>query len=285
MIFKMRIFRLLSFKLFVVICIILTSLSFLISYYLLQSESKRYTQMITECGMRVSEIVRSSTRNSMLFDRKEDTYNIIRTIAQRKEIEKIRIYNKNGTIIFSADENEINHTVDMQNEACYMCHKKEGDFIIEPQTSERRRIFKKVDGTRLLGFVTPIKNEESCYTSDCHFHNKDELILGTLDVIMSLKDTDEYLSQERSKMISTSIALTLFLALTVGALIWFLVHVPVRKMTLATKEITAGNLDHKIDSSTKDEIGLLATSFNKMTMDLKDAKKEITEGPINLKNG
>lgn len=273
----MRIFKLLSFKLFVVICIILTTLSTLISYYLLQSESKRYTQMITECGMRVSEIVRSSTRHSMLFDRKEDTYNIIRTIAQRKEIEKIRIYNKNGTIIFSADESEINRTVDMQNEACYMCHQKEGDFIIEPETNERRRIFKNANGTRLLGFVTPIKNEKSCYTSDCHFHSEDETILGTLDVIMSLKDTDDYLSSERSTMISTSIVLTLFLALTVGVLIWFLVHVPVRRITLATKEISAGNLDYEIDSSSKDEIGILASSFNKMTEDLKDAKMEITE--------
>ncbi len=243
----------------------------------MQSESERYTQMITEWGMQVSDLIRSSTRNSMLYDRKEDTYNIIRTIAEEKAIEKIRIYNKKGTIIFSANENEINQTVDMQNEACYACHKKENDFIIEPLTSERRRIFNDSSGTRLLGFVTAIKNEESCYTSDCHFHSQDESILGTLDVIMSLKNTDELIMQERSKMISTSIILTLFLALTVGVLIWFFVHVPVRKITVATKEISSGNLDYRIDVFTYDEIGKLATSFNKMTNDLKDAKKEITE--------
>lgn len=275
--YKMRIFKLLSFKLFVLVFIILTLLSFFISYYLLQSESERYTQMITEFGLRVSEIIRSSTRHSMLYDRKEDTYNIIRTIAKETVIEKVRIYNKNGSIIFSADEDEINQTVDMQNEACYMCHKKGGDFIIEPTTNERRRIFKKADGTRLLGFVTPINNETSCYTSTCHYHKKSDTILGTLDIIMSLGKTDEILLEERKKMISTSIAVTLFLALTVGVLIWFFVHVPVRKITLATKEISSGNLDYRINFYTKDEIGLLASSFNKMTKDLKEAKNEITE--------
>jgi len=273
----MRIFRLLSFRLFVLICIILATLSFFVSYFQLKSQSENYERMVTEWGMRSSELIRGSTRHSMLLNQKEMTYHIIRTIAQQPGIEKVRIYNKKGTIIFSADDEEINTTVNMQNQACYMCHTSNEASILEPSTNERRRIFKSPDGTRLLGFVTAIKNEKSCYTSDCHFHSKDETILGTLDVILSLKETDEILHAEKSKMISASIAVTLILALAVGIFIWFFVHIPVKKVIVGTKEISSGNLDYKIKINTQDEIGGLAKSFNRMTEDLTEAKKEITE--------
>lgn len=273
----MRIFKLLSFRLFALICIILAALSFFVSYFQLKSQSENYEQMVTEWGMRTSELIRGSTQHSMLLNQKEDTYHIIRTIAQQHGIEKIRIYNKKGTIIFSADDSEIRKTVDMQDEACYMCHTSDETSILEPSTNERKRIFKGPDGTRLLGFVTAIKNETSCYTSDCHFHSKDETILGTLDVILSLKETDQVLHAEKSKMISASIAVTLILAFAVGIFIWFFVHIPVKRVIVGTKEISSGNLDYKIKITSHDEIGALAKSFNKMTEDLTEAKKEITE--------
>lgn len=273
----MRIFRLLSFRLFVLIFVILTALSFLVSYFQLESQAENYEQMITEWGMLASELVRGSTRHSMLLNQKEDTYHIIRTIAEQQGIEKVRIYNKEGTIIFSADDSEINQTVDMKNEACYMCHASTEAIIHEPTTTQRRRIFKGGDGSRLLGFVTAIKNEESCYTADCHYHNKSETLLGTLDVIISLKTSDQMVQNQRSAMISTNIALTLFLALSVGVFIWFFVHIPAQRIIVGTKEISSGNLDYKIKTLTKDEMGLLAHSFNKMTEDLSEAKQEITE--------
>jgi two-component system NtrC family sensor kinase len=273
----MRILRLLSFRLFLLIFIIFFSLSVLVSYFQLKSQSENYEQMMAQYGRRKSELIRASTRHSMLLNQKEDTYHIIRTIAEQEGIQKIRIYNKRGTIIFSADESEINTTVNMQNEACYMCHLSEGASILEPSTNERKRIFHATDGTRLLGFVTAIKNEESCYTANCHYHTADEPILGTLDVIMSLKDTDEMVQEAKSEMISAGIALTLFLALTVGVFIWFFVHIPVQQLILGTKEISSGNLEYKIKITTKDEMGHLAHSFNKMTEDLSEAKHEITE--------
>ena len=272
----MRVFRLLSFRLFVLIFFILTALTFLFSYYQLQSQSENYLKMVTEFGMRVSELVKGSTRHSMLLNHKEDTYHIIRTLAEQHGIEKIRIYNKNGTIIFSADDAEINKTVDMQDEACYMCHKPSGDIIQEPLTNERRRIFNRPNGSRSLGFVTSIKNEKSCYLANCHYHSNKETILGTLDVILSLNETDEILKLEKSRMISSNITVTLTLALAVGVFIWFFVHIPVKKVIVGTKEISSGNLDYQIDSNGKDEIGLLANSFNEMTSELRRAKDEIT---------
>lgn len=273
----MRIHKLLSFRLFVLVSFMLTALTFIVSYYQLESQTKNYAMILTECGIRVSNLIKGSTRNSMMIDHKEETYRIIRSLAKQRGIEKIRIYNKRGTIIFSADDAEINKTVDMKNEACFMCHKESGSAIEEPQTNERRRIFTRADGSRALGFVTPIKNERACYTSDCHVHSESEPILGTLDIIISLEEMDKIIIGERSRMITTSILITLLMAMSVGVFIWFFVHNPVKKIIIGTKEISSGNLDHQITISSHDEIGGLARSFNQMTDDLKKAKAEITD--------
>jgi len=272
----MRMTRLLSFKLFLLMVIILAASSFVVSYFQLQSQSENNLQTITDCGERTSLLITASTKHSMLLNQKETTHNIIRSIAEEKKIDNIRIYNKQGMIIFSALDKEINHIVDMQNEACFMCHNNNGDAIEEPDTKERRRIYTRLDGTRILGFVSAIRNEKSCYDAECHFHPKEKVVLGTIDVMISLETNDKILMNERSKMIQTNAAITLFVALTVGVFIWIFVHGPVHRLIIGTKEISSGNLDYKIKSVSSDELGTLAKSFNQMTSDLTNAKNEIT---------
>ena len=69
----------------------------------------------------------------------------------------------------------------------------------------------------------------------------------------------------------TMIILVLFLimmALTV-ILISFFVNRPLKKLTVGVAELGSGNLDKKIEISSRDEVGMLAKTFNKMTGDLK----------------
>ncbi len=52
---------------------------------------------------------------------------------------------------------------------------------------------------------------------------------------------------------------------------------PLQKMVLATKRIASGDLNHKVDSLSKDEIGELAQSFNRMTENLKVANEKLIQ--------
>ena len=52
---------------------------------------------------------------------------------------------------------------------------------------------------------------------------------------------------------------------------------PLQKMVEATKKIAKGNLSHRVDVRSKDEIGELAESFNQMTKDLKTANEKLIE--------
>lgn len=52
---------------------------------------------------------------------------------------------------------------------------------------------------------------------------------------------------------------------------------PLQKMVIATQEIAKGDLSHKVEVNSKDEIGYLADSFNQMTTDLKGAEEKLIE--------
>jgi len=52
---------------------------------------------------------------------------------------------------------------------------------------------------------------------------------------------------------------------------------PLHKMVVATEKIAKGDLSHKVKVTSKDEIGLLANSFNRMTTDLQAANEKLIE--------
>ncbi|HSQ20147.1 MAG TPA: ATP-binding protein, partial [Blastocatellia bacterium] len=65
------------------------------------------------------------------------------------------------------------------------------------------------------------------------------------------------------------------ISLMVGLLMWVLVNRPVKRLIVGTKRVAAGDLDYKIRVSSKDELGELAFSFNRMTSELKRANAEV----------
>ena len=55
------------------------------------------------------------------------------------------------------------------------------------------------------------------------------------------------------------------------------INQPIKKLTSEVEELGSGNLDKQIDITSKDEIGMLAATFNKMTIDLKASIEKIAQ--------
>jgi two-component system, NtrC family, sensor kinase len=279
----MKFYRLLSFRLFILIFFVLTTFTIVISYYLIKFESDQFEEVARQCAQRTSEVIANSTRHSMLRNQNEDTYEIIDAIAKQKAITKISLYDKEGEIVFSTNRNEIGQISNMTDYACNSCHEKSGELKSIP-SELRHQISVDSLGIRYLSYHTPVLNEKSCYTAECHYHKEDKKFAGLINLKMSLGNLDKAVEQNQSRMISTNVMVILILSLSVGIFIWFFVHVPVNKLILGTKEISSGNLGYKINSKGKDEIGLLGASFNEMSRDLKNAKQEITSWSNQLEN-
>jgi PAS domain S-box-containing protein len=79
------------------------------------------------------------------------------------------------------------------------------------------------------------------------------------------------------------LALMLMTLLLVFATTWvalFLskqVTVPIQALAEATREISRGNFDHQIDVRAQDELGMLVGSFNRMTEQLGEGRRQINE--------
>jgi two-component system, NtrC family, nitrogen regulation sensor histidine kinase NtrY len=82
-----------------------------------------------------------------------------------------------------------------------------------------------------------------------------------------------------------------FLAVTLALLlaaIWVALRVaagitvPIRKLAEGTAAVAAGRLDYQIDETSGDEVGVLISSFNRMTHELKNSREQI-EQEVNYK--
>jgi two-component system NtrC family sensor kinase len=237
--------------------------------------NRRHLEDITfASGDRISETIRRSTRYGMLNNHSEQVRETIKAIATQPGINRIRIFNEIGEVRLSSDEHDSVTRMDKRGEACLACHSA-AQPLAKVNRADRMRIFTTSGGERVLGLINPIENEPSCYNASCHAHPPDKKILGVVDVTLSLAGVDESIAEGGRQLIGTFVIAIVIISLMVGALVWVMVHKPVKQLIFGTKRVAAGDLDYKLDVSSRDEVGELATSFNRMTEELKRADSEV----------
>ncbi|MEX2117018.1 MAG: ATP-binding protein [Bacteroidota bacterium] len=268
--------KLLGFRLFVIVLSVMVAGTALFTTLNVGWQTNRHMSIAVKTAARTSDVIKRSTHYSMLLNRREDIYQIIKTIGNEPGIETIRIYNKQGVISFSTDSSQVGSVVDMNAEACNVCHGSD----LPPSSlnlTELTRVFQSPRGHGVLGMITPIYNETSCSTADCHAHDADQTVLGVLDVMLPLTDVEAAMAETTQEQILLALFLVAAVSSITGIFIWLMVNIPTRQLTLGTAEIMRGNLAHRIPVRSTDEVGALAQSFNQMTGELQRARKEIDE--------
>lgn len=235
-------------------------------------------------GDRITETIKRSTRYGMLNNRGDEIHQIVQSTGSQPGIEKITIFNKAGEIKFSTDERELLTRVDTSAEACRGCHSRAGEAVVlstaiphQLSREDRTRIFSDATAHRTLSIINPIENEPSCSTASCHAHSPDTKVLGMINVRMSLETVDAAMSESRRQMVYYLLLAILLLSVTFAALVWAMVHRPVRQLIIGTRRVAAGDLDYKIGIKSRDELGNLGRSFDQMTSALRRAKAEISD--------
>jgi PAS domain S-box-containing protein len=84
------------------------------------------------------------------------------------------------------------------------------------------------------------------------------------------------------------LTLLLFTVLLLFSATWFAlflskqVTVPIQALAEGTREVSQGNFDHRVEVQAHDELGILVHSFNQMTAQLGESRKQIDESTRNL---
>ena len=71
--------------------------------------------------------------------------------------------------------------------------------------------------------------------------------------------------------------LIIFVASWIGFQLAKSITVPIEKMAQATKEVSKGNLEVRVEDPASDELGILIDSFNQMISDLKESQQSIAQ--------
>jgi two-component system nitrogen regulation sensor histidine kinase NtrY len=78
--------------------------------------------------------------------------------------------------------------------------------------------------------------------------------------------------------------LIIFAASWIGFHLAKSINVPIEKLAQATREVSRGNLDVRVEDPASDEIGTLIDSFNQMIFDLKTSQKSIAQKTSELES-
>ncbi|HUX60914.1 MAG TPA: ATP-binding protein [Ignavibacteriaceae bacterium] len=271
---KTKILNRLSVRLIISISFILVTIFSVYTYIIVKNLDKYLTEARFESAYNISDLIKKSTRYSMLLNRREDVHQIIKTLGTEIGVKNIRIYNKQGLIIFSTDSSEILKKVNVTAEACIVCHNS--TIPIQSITNQNKiRIYKNTENKRVLGLINPIQNEPDCSNGDCHAHSPKVKILGVLDVVVTLDELDKIISQNRQSTIFSAVLITVAISFFCGLFIILLVNKPMKQLTKGIDEVGKGNLNYKIGLKSKNEFGQMAKRFNEMSEKLNEAYKEI----------
>lgn len=223
----------------------------------------------------LSDTILLGLHYAMMLDSEEDIKEIINNIGRQEDIQSIRLYNMQGRIVFSSESEEVNQVVDMSDPFCMTCHQYSPPAVT-PSLAERSRI-REDKGAQVVGIMTPIPNSPGCDGGPCHFHSKDEQLLGLLDMEVS--------TQNKSAMISnferTNLAISMVAFLATFAVLFFYTYKaifkPIRRLINATRDIGTNDKFTEISSKQQDEIGTLAAAFNHMGRQVADKHRELVE--------
>jgi len=242
----------------------------------LRAERVHSQNFVAQAADRVTDVILRSTHYVMLHNDREALHNIIRELGSQPGTQRIRIFNQDGRITLSTDAREVGTVVDKSAEACYGCHAQSAP-LAKLDRPDRARMFWDQQGTHLLAVIRPIDNSPACSDAACHVHPASQLVLGVIDADLSLAAVDTEIAQHQATLAWFLVGAVLFGSLASVAFIWVVVHRPVKELIDGTGRVAGGDLEYRLPAGSDDELGDLARSFNRMTVELAGVQARIEE--------
>jgi len=273
----------LSFRLIFWVGVILLLSIFTWAYFNIKYQKERAIENVVVEADRLGNTIKLGTHYAMMSNSRDDINQIIQNIGRQKGIENIRIYNKAGQIKFSNRTEEMDKVTNIKAEACFICH-KQNPPLATVSLMERTRLFKPSGQHRILGIISPIYNEPGCSTNNCHVHQPGLKVLGLLDVVISLKDTDDEIISYEKGIIALAVIIFFGSSCIIGIFLMRFVNHPIKKLIKRTRHIGHGEYDYKGDRNRDDEIGQLAIAIDQMGQEIAENQEELNKQKEEYKN-
>lgn len=266
----------LSFRLFLILLV--TILGVFLTYGALtdRHERRMTEELVKSEAYRAADFIRQSLTSCMMENDRGCIRQNVSLLGNEPGVEGIRIYNKQGEIVFSSAEDEVHSRVNERADPCIACH-AQAEPLSDVPTEQLASFSVERDeyGHRLLRLANPIRNVEGCSEADCHAHDAGQSVLGVLDVQLSMADVDEAISAASRRSRAAATAIILLASLLIAGIVYWAIYLPTNRLRAGTEAVASGDLDVEIDLGRSDELGQLADSFNQMARNLRSAYAEL----------
>lgn len=267
----------LAFKLMIPMGLVLFLSIFIWSRVTINIQEKSLIEKAVSDVDKFCNTVLNFTWFAMLHNPNQDMLDVLKSMAEYNKLEKVRLFDSHGKIKFSNNSEEIHTSAEKEDVACKTCHSGK-DPVLKTDIKERIRIFESPEGELLLGIINPILNEPGCSTAECHYHPKEIKKIGTLDVIVSLKNVRTTIGFIKKVSAWTGIYLFIVLCLTIWFCISRLVTNPINKLIRQTDLIGKGVYQNDFPTlAQRDEIGKLAMAIKDMGEKIKNKQDELNK--------
>ena len=246
--------------------VIATAISLLVSGIFIYTAFNVHRQhdMLIDTARESTELllhtVESSIYNTMHLGNVQDVGSILSMVGQHNQLVGVRIFHPHGVILRSSVPSEVGENANINDYRIYQSPKNYSIFTVPPYGE-------------VLSMVKPIYNEAACYAC----HGSKARVIGVLNINYSLKRTKMQMLDTSRIFVISSIAITLFLALTISLLLVKFVKNPLDNLVHTMLKVEKGDFAVRIAYEGKDEIGRLIESFNSMVDRLDVAQKELEQ--------
>ena len=115
-------FRKLGPKLILSLTVLIVAISGVSGYLNFRTQKKQLEGTMILGADQLSRSITGATWHAMLDDDRKAAYEIMRVIADKQGIDRIRMFNREGRLVFSTDAREQPGVASLSNEVCASCH-------------------------------------------------------------------------------------------------------------------------------------------------------------------
>ncbi len=257
-------------KLIIATGLLIVALSFIFWFATLKKQENDIMSIALKYGGSFVEFAKESSRHSMLTQNNEQTQEILETLSTPEGVQGVRIFDHEGTVAFSSEKEDIGKPVNKDSISCKGCHTDPGTGTLLPN-AKSWSVYKDTEDATALKLISQIPNEASCASSSCHLSPEHQKIIGFVEADLSLALLDEALFKQGLALTAYVVIFVIAVSIFLGIINYKIVTNPVQKLSDGMEKVAGGDLEHSVKIDSIDEIGVLASTFNSMITDLKEA--------------
>lgn len=247
----------------------------LATWYNLRVQERATTKILTLNGVQLADLVTGATRQAMMHNDREALQGTVETLGHQRDIVRMRILAKTGKVAYSADRGEVNTAVSTGSGQCQLCHSK----TPPPESLTTSQMVRRVvrEGRPALEITQIVRNAPDCTNAPCHVHPADQRLLGFMDISLDLAPYEIARRTSAWQLLFASVLGIVTVSVITFVSLRRMVQRPVRQMIKSAEALALGDHSVRVPELTRDELGRLARTFNRMSRDLEKAHSELLD--------